>query len=56
MDMDFGDPSEISHSVFEAYLTFALFDKRCAAPTSGAALDRAPGPRSAAIMAPMTSR
>ncbi len=25
MDMDF-DPSEISHSVFEAYLTFALFD------------------------------
>jgi acetyl-CoA C-acetyltransferase len=25
MDMDF-DPSEISHAVFEAYLTFALFD------------------------------
>ena len=25
MDMEF-DPSEISHSVFEAYLTFALFD------------------------------
>ena len=25
MDMQF-DPSEISHSVFEAYLTFALFD------------------------------
>ncbi len=25
IDMDF-DPSEISHSVFEAYLTFALFD------------------------------
>ena len=34
MDMEF-DPSEISHSVFEAYLTFALFNN-AAAPTSGA--------------------
>ena len=30
MDMVF-DPSEISHSVFEAYLTFALFDNACRA-------------------------
>ena len=32
MDMDF-DPSEITHAVFEAYLTFALFDN-AGAPTS----------------------
>ena len=37
MDMDF-DPSEISHSVFEAYLTFALFDNARRAHT-GRALD-----------------
>ena len=52
MDMEF-DPSEISHSVFEAYLTFALFDNARRAhlgralPEHRAALGR--------IMAAMTS-
>ncbi len=51
MDMDF-DPSEISHSVFEAYLTFALFDNARRAH-GGWALDdhRAALGR---VMAPMT--
>jgi len=51
MDMDF-DPSEISHSVFEAYLTFALFDNARRAHT-GRGLDehRASLGR---VMAPMT--
>ena len=51
MDMDF-DPSEISHSVFEAYLTFALFDNARRAH-AGQALDehRASLGR---VMAPMT--
>ena len=41
MDMEF-DPSEISHSVFEAYLTFALFDNARAGPPRARAR-RAPG-------------
>ena len=51
MDMDF-DPSEISHSVFEAYLTFALFDNARRAQL-GRGLDehRAALGR---VMAPMT--
>ena len=51
MDMDF-DPSEISHSVFEAYLTFALFDNARRAH-AGRGLDehRASLGR---VMAPMT--
>ena len=51
MDMDF-DPSEISHSVFEAYLTFALFDNARRAH-AGRGLDehRAALGR---VMAPMT--
>jgi len=51
MDMDF-DPSEISHSVFEAYLTFALFDNARRA-YAGRGLDehRASLGR---VMAPMT--
>jgi acetyl-CoA C-acetyltransferase len=51
MDLDF-DPSEISHSVFEAYLTFALFDNARRAHT-GRGLDehRASLGR---VMAPMT--
>ena len=51
MDMDF-DPSEISHSVFEAYLTFALFDNaRRAHNGSGLDEHRATLGR---VMAPMT--
>ena len=51
MDMDF-DPSEISHAVFEAYLTFALFDNARRAHL-GPGLDehRAPLGR---VLAPMT--
>jgi len=51
MDMDF-DPSEISHAVFEAYLTFALFDNARRAH-GGRGLDehRASLGR---VMAPMT--
>ena len=51
MDMEF-DPSEISHSVFEAYLTFALFDNARRAQL-GRGLDehRAALGR---VMAPMT--
>ena len=51
MDMEF-DPSEISHSVFEAYLTFALFDNARRAQL-GRGLD---AHRSALgrVMAPMT--
>jgi acetyl-CoA C-acetyltransferase len=51
MDMDF-DPSEISHAVFEAYLTFALFDNARRAQL-GAGLDehRAALGR---VLAPMT--
>jgi acetyl-CoA C-acetyltransferase len=52
MDMVF-DPSEISHSVFEAYLTFALFDN-----ARRAHLGRAQGEHRAAdgrLMAAMTS-
>ncbi|HEX3333259.1 MAG TPA: hypothetical protein VHS57_02905 [Acidimicrobiales bacterium] len=51
MDMEF-DPSEISHSVFEAYLTFALFDN-----ARRAKLERRPEEHRDAlgrIMAPMT--
>jgi acetyl-CoA C-acetyltransferase len=52
MDMVF-DPSEISHSVFEAYLTFALFDNaRCAHLGRAQAEHRAADGR---IMAAMTS-
>ena len=52
MDMEF-DPSELSHQVFEAYLTFALFDNACRAHL-GRALDehRAALGR---VMAAMTS-
>ena len=51
MDMEF-DPSEISHSVFEAYLTFALFDNaRRAHIGSGLDDHRAALGR---IMSPMT--
>ena len=51
MDMDF-DPSEISHSVFEAYLTFALFDNARRAHTGrGLEEHRATLGR---VMAPMT--
>ena len=42
MDMDF-DPSEITHAVFEAYLTFALFDNARRAHL-GRGARRAPGP------------
>jgi acetyl-CoA C-acetyltransferase len=51
MDMEF-DPSEISHSVFEAYLTFALFDN-----ARRAKLERRLEEHRAAlsrVMAPMT--
>ena len=41
MDMDF-DPSEITHAVFEAYLTFALFDNARRAHL-GRGSRRAPG-------------
>ena len=51
MDMEF-DPSEISHSVFEAYLTFALFDNaRRAQLGRGLDAHRAALGR---VMAPMT--
>ena len=42
MDMDF-DPSEISHAVFEAYLTFALFDNARRAHSAGASTSTGPG-------------
>ena len=45
MDMEF-DPSEISHAVFEAYLTFALFDNARRAHL-GRGLEAAPGSRRA---------
>jgi acetyl-CoA C-acetyltransferase len=51
MNMEF-DPSEISHSVFEAYLTFALFDNARRAHL-GRALDEHRS-RLGAVMAPMT--
>jgi acetyl-CoA C-acetyltransferase len=51
MDMDF-DPSEISHAVFEAYLTFALFDNaRRAHLGRGLGEHRA---RLGRVLAPMT--
>jgi acetyl-CoA C-acetyltransferase len=52
IDMDF-DPSEISHAVFEAYLTFALFDN-----ARRAHLGRGLGDHRAAlgrVLAPMTA-
>jgi acetyl-CoA C-acetyltransferase len=52
MDMEF-DPSEIAHSVFEAYLTFALFDNaRRAHLSRGLDEHRAALGR---VMAPMTA-
>ena len=50
MDMEF-DPSEISHSVFEAYLTFALVRQRAPGPP-GRGADRAPGRARAASWRP----
>jgi acetyl-CoA C-acetyltransferase len=52
MDMDF-DPSEISHAVFEAYLTFALFDNARRAHL-GRDLD-AHRARLGRVLAPMTA-
>jgi acetyl-CoA C-acetyltransferase len=51
MDMDF-DPSEISHAVFEAYLTFALFDNARRAHL-GRGLDQHRA-RLGRVLAPMT--
>ena len=51
MDMDF-DPSEISHAVFEAYLTFALFDNARRAHL-GRGLDEHRA-RLGRVLAPMT--
>ncbi len=51
MDMEF-DPSEISHAVFEAYLTFALFDNARRAHL-GRGLDEHRGALGR-VMAPMT--
>ena len=52
MDMDF-DPSEITHAVFEAYLTFALFDNARRAHL-GRDLD-AHRDRLGRVLAPMTA-
>jgi acetyl-CoA C-acetyltransferase len=52
MDMDF-DPSEITHAVFEAYLTFALFDNARRAQL-GRDLD-AHRDRLGRVLAPMTA-
>jgi acetyl-CoA C-acetyltransferase len=51
MDMDF-DPSEITHAVFEAYLTFALFDNARRAHL-GRGLDEHRA-RLGCVLAPMT--
>ena len=51
MDMDF-DPSEITHAVFEAYLTFALFDNARRAEL-GRGLDEHRA-RLGRVLAPMT--